>query len=74
MLHLKQCILSSFLLVADLRCIFNGNYICMKLPFFPLQSIFFPGETVPLHIFEDRYKQLIKDCRDEAIPSVFLFT
>lgn len=39
----------------------------MKLPMFPLQSIFFPGETVPLHIFEDRYKQLIRDCRDEAI-------
>ncbi|WP_405410012.1 LON peptidase substrate-binding domain-containing protein [Maribacter sp. Asnod1-A12] len=39
----------------------------MKLPLFPLQSIFFPGETVPLHIFEDRYKQLIQDCRDEAI-------
>ncbi len=34
---------------------------------FPLRSIFFPGETVPLHIFEDRYKQLIQDCRDEAI-------
>ncbi len=39
----------------------------MKLPMFPLQSIFFPGETVPLHVFEERYKQLIKDCRDEAI-------
>ncbi len=39
----------------------------MKLPLFPLQSIFFPGETVPLHIFEERYKQLIHDCRDEAI-------
>lgn len=39
----------------------------MKLPLFPLQSIFFPGETVPLHIFEPRYKQLILDCRDEAI-------
>lgn len=39
----------------------------MKLPFFPLQSIFFPGETVPLHIFEERYKQLIHDCRKEAI-------
>ena len=39
----------------------------MKLPFFPLQSIFFPGETVPLHIFEERYKELIKDCRKEAI-------
>jgi hypothetical protein len=39
----------------------------MKIPLFPLQSIFFPGETVPLHIFEDRYKQLIHDCREEAI-------
>ena len=39
----------------------------MKLPLFPLQSVFFPGETVPLHIFEERYKQLINDCRTEAI-------
>lgn len=39
----------------------------MQLPLFPLQSVFFPGETVPLHIFEDRYKQLINDCRDEAM-------
>ena len=39
----------------------------MKLPMFPLQSVFFPGEKVPLHIFEDRYKQLINDCRSEAV-------
>lgn len=39
----------------------------MQLPLFPLKSIFFPGETVPLHIFEDRYKQLINDCRAEAM-------
>ena len=39
----------------------------MKLPLFPLQSVFFPGETVPLHIFEERYKQLINDCRKEAL-------
>jgi len=39
----------------------------MKIPLFPLKSIFFPGESVPLHIFEPRYKQLIQDCRDEAI-------
>jgi len=39
----------------------------VKLPFFPLQTVFFPGETVPLHIFEERYKQLINDCRSEAI-------
>lgn len=39
----------------------------MKLPLFPLQSVFFPGEKVPLHIFEERYKQLIIDCRADAI-------
>jgi hypothetical protein len=39
----------------------------MKLPMFPLQSVFFPGEKVPLHIFEDRYKELINDCRSEAV-------
>ncbi|QLG46305.1 LON peptidase substrate-binding domain-containing protein [Costertonia aggregata] len=39
----------------------------MKIPLFPLQSVFFPGETVPLHIFEERYKTLIDDCRREAI-------
>jgi hypothetical protein len=39
----------------------------MYLPLFPLQSVFFPGESVPLHIFEERYRQLIHDCRKEAI-------
>ncbi len=39
----------------------------MKLPLFPLQSVFFPGEKVPLHIFEDRYQQLISDCKNEAM-------
>ena len=39
----------------------------MKLPFFPLQTVFYPGETVPLHIFEERYKQLINDCRSDAV-------
>ncbi len=47
--------------------VFLGKFQSMKLPLFPLQSVFFPGETVPLHIFEERYKQLINDCREEAI-------
>lgn len=38
----------------------------MKIPLFPLQSVFFPGERIPLHIFEERYRQLITDCREEA--------
>ncbi len=47
--------------------VFLEKSLAMKLPFFPLQSVFFPGEKVPLHIFEERYKQLINDCRREAI-------
>jgi Lon protease-like protein len=33
-----------------------------ELPLFPLPLVLFPGAMVPLHIFEERYKQMIKDC------------
>lgn len=33
------------------------------LPLFPLQVVVFPGEKLPLHIFEERYRDLVKDCR-----------
>ncbi|WP_394749863.1 LON peptidase substrate-binding domain-containing protein [Spongiimicrobium salis] len=39
----------------------------MRIPLFPLESVYFPNERVPLHIFEARYKQLIQDCREEAL-------
>ncbi|MDX1333107.1 MAG: LON peptidase substrate-binding domain-containing protein [Robiginitalea sp.] len=39
----------------------------MRIPLFPLKAVFFPGETVPLHIFEERYKELIRDCQQEAM-------
>lgn len=32
------------------------------LPLFPLNLVAFPGEELNLHIFEDRYKQLISEC------------
>ena len=32
------------------------------LPMFPLQSAPFPGDTVPLRIFEPRYARLVQDC------------
>ncbi len=38
----------------------------MFLAIFPLQLAVFPGEEVPLHIFEPRYKQLISECRDQG--------
>jgi Lon protease-like protein len=32
------------------------------LPFFPLPVVLFPGVTLPLHIFEPRYRRMIADC------------
>jgi Lon protease-like protein len=32
------------------------------LPLFPLQVVLFPGSSVPLHIFEERYKTLVREC------------
>lgn len=32
------------------------------VPFFPLPMVLFPGEVLPLHIFEPRYRQLVAEC------------
>ena len=31
------------------------------LPLFPLNAVLFPGIVMPLHIFEDRYRRLVRD-------------
>lgn len=36
----------------------------LTIPMFPLNVVVLPGETYKLHIFEERYKQLINDCLD----------
>ncbi len=36
------------------------------LPLFPLSLVAFPGEQINLHIFEDRYKQLINESLESA--------
>ena len=45
------------------------------LPIFPLNIIVYPEQLLNLHIFEPRYQQLIKECKEEGksfgIPSVF---
>ena len=37
-----------------------------SLPLFPLELVLLPGEVVPLHIFEERYKLMIGECLDEG--------
>ena len=41
------------------------------LPLFPLGTVLFPGLLLPLHIFEDRYRQLIRDLADGPEPRRF---
>jgi Lon protease-like protein len=36
-----------------------------RFPLFPLGLVLLPGEAVPLHIFEERYKLMIGECLDE---------
>ena len=38
----------------------------MFLAMFPLRMVLFPGEQTPLHIYEPRYKQLIRECDNEG--------
>ncbi len=38
------------------------------IPIFPLNVVVYPGETLNLHIFEPRYKELIKDCFSSKKP------
>lgn len=40
----------------------------MELPLFPLNTVLFPGGTLPLHIFEERYKRMIGRCIEEGQP------
>lgn len=40
----------------------------MELPLFPLNSVLFPGAPLRLHIFEDRYKQMMNMCIEEKLP------
>jgi len=34
-----------------------------EIPVFPLDIVVFPGEIIPLHIFEPRYRELIRELR-----------
>ena len=44
------------------------------IPIFPLNIVVYPGESLNLHIFEPRYKELVKECftnnRPFGIPPV----
>jgi uncharacterized protein len=38
------------------------------IPIFPLNVVVYPGEVLNLHIFEPRYKELVKECFENKKP------
>lgn len=58
------CRIKIRILTLDYRHRFN---MADLIPIFPLQLVLFPNEKLNLHIFEPRYKQLIKDVKDSQI-------
>jgi uncharacterized protein len=47
--------------------------VTTRIPLFPLGTVLYPGLMLPLHIFEDRYRQLIRELVDapEGAPKQF---
>lgn len=39
-----------------------------ELPLFPLSTVLFPGMVLPLHIFEERYKTMMRHCLGNHEP------
>jgi len=40
----------------------------VRLPLFPLNVVLLPGADMPLHIFEPRYRQMVRDCLETKSP------
>src|SRR5215212_8679325 len=45
----------------------------VELPIFELPLVLLPGELLPLHIFEERYKRMIARCLEEEEPFGIVF-
>ncbi|RLV48981.1 peptidase S16 [Nocardioides mangrovicus] len=44
-----------------------------RLPLFPLNSVVFPGVATPLHVFEERYRALVRDLLGRSDPADRIF-
>jgi uncharacterized protein len=40
----------------------------MQIPLFPLHTVLAPGIALPLHIFEERYRVMVRRCLDTSTP------
>ena len=40
----------------------------MQIPLFPLHTVLAPGIALPLHVFEERYRVMVRRCLDSSTP------
>ncbi len=40
----------------------------MQIPLFPLHTVLAPGIALPLHVFEERYRVMVRRCLDSSSP------
>ncbi len=55
---------SSQLTINHRRIEHNGR--AMRIALFPLDAVLFPGAALPLHVFEERYKEMIGECLENS--------
>ena len=44
-----------------------------RIPLFPLDIVLFPGQAMPLHIFEPRYREMTRLCLETQSPFGLIF-
>ncbi|HEX2173679.1 MAG TPA: LON peptidase substrate-binding domain-containing protein, partial [Dehalococcoidia bacterium] len=44
-----------------------SGQVLRSIALFPLNVVLFPGMRLPLHIFEERYRLMIRRCLDEGL-------
>jgi ATP-dependent Lon protease len=44
-----------------------------RIPLFPLSIVLFPGQAIPLHIFEPRYREMTRHCTETLSPFGLIF-
>jgi len=46
----------------EVRVVPSWGVPATRLPMFPLSAVLFPHDSMPLHVFEPRYRALMRDC------------